>query len=103
MSAEHFFSSASWDAIELLALRAVGFVAGDAPMRSAFERATGLSPADLGRRPAEPGQLAAALDFLLADEARLTAFATRIDLPPEAAYEARRALVARTAAPSRAA
>ena len=75
---------------EALALRAFGFVQSRRRERERFLAGTGLSEADLGRRPVHREHLAAILDFLIADEAALLDFARTIDLPPEAAYEARR-------------
>ena len=78
------------DGSEALALRAAGFVFGNRPALDSFLAEAGLSAAELSRRPLEPRHLAAVLDFLIAHETVLLEFARRVDLPPEAAYEARR-------------
>jgi hypothetical protein len=78
------------DGPEALALRAAGFVIANRATLERFLAEAGLSAAELSRRPIDPRHLAAVLDFLIAHEAMLLAFARRVDLPPEAAYEARR-------------
>jgi len=75
---------------EALALRAFGFIGARPSEREDFLSRSGLSPADLTRRPVRPEHLVAALDFLIANEAALLAFAAVLDLTPDAAYEARR-------------
>ena len=84
---------------EALALRAFGFIGARASERENFLSRSGLSPADLVRRPVNPEHLVAALDFLIANETALLAFAAALDLTPDAAYEARR-LVRRTSSRS---
>ena len=75
---------------ESVAIRALGFVASRRHELDRFLLRTGLSPADLKSRPANPHHLTAILDFLITDETALQEFARTVDLPPEAAYEARR-------------
>jgi hypothetical protein len=75
-----------------VALRAVGFMAGDPAALDRFLAGSGLSAAELDQRPIPPRHLAAVLDFIIGDEAVLLAFSRRVELPPEAAYEARRRL-----------
>ena len=75
---------------EAVAMRALGFIASRHNELDRFLSRTGLSPADLNRRPANPRYLTAILDFLIKDETTLQEFARTVDLPPEAAYEARR-------------
>lgn len=75
---------------EAVAVRALGFVTNDQRELKRFLARTGLSPADLRQRPLPRNHLAAILDFLIADESALLKFARAVDLPPEAAYEARR-------------
>jgi hypothetical protein len=75
---------------EAVAIRALGFMANRRREMDEFLAKTGLSRADLKRRPAEPEHLAAVLDFLIAHESMLLDFSRAVDLPPEAAYEARR-------------
>lgn len=88
------------DTPEAVAIRALGFIASRHNALDRFLSRTGLSPAELSRRPANPRHLTAILDFLITDEAELLEFARAVDLPPEAAYEARR-LVGQPPAPVR--
>ncbi len=78
------------DSPESVAIRALGFVASRRRELDRFLSRTGLSPADLKSRPANPHHLTAILDFLITDETALQEFSRTVDLPPEAAYEARR-------------
>jgi hypothetical protein len=75
---------------EAVAFRALGFVANDQSELKRFLSRSGLSTADLSQRPLPRGHLAAILDFLIDNESALLKFARAVDLPPEAAYEARR-------------
>jgi hypothetical protein len=60
---------------ELIALRALAFIAGDPTNLGRFLTATGLGPANLRGAAREPGFLAAVLDHLATDESLLQAFA----------------------------
>lgn len=53
---------------------------------------TGASPSDLRNQAQDPGLLGAVLDFLLADEALLVAFAGAIGIDPAVPGRARAAL-----------
>jgi hypothetical protein len=75
---------------EAVAIRALGFLASRRADLERFLARTGLTHADLKRQPAEPEHLAAILDFVISQEATLLEFSRAVDLPPEAAYEARR-------------
>ena len=75
-----------------VALKALAFVRSDQPRFHRFLSDAGLARADVERWPPRNQDLAALLDFLIADEAALQAFSRRADLRPEAAYEARRLL-----------
>ena len=77
---------------EALAVQALVWMAGDADLVGRFLAATGAEPADLRARAAEPEFLGFVLDFLLADEAALVAFAAAERIPPEAPMRARAAL-----------
>lgn len=83
---------------ESVALRALGFVASDHTELERFLSSSGLSADDLARKPVDRRHLSAVLDFLLADEKVLDRFTRTVDLPAEAAYEARRLFNHRTAA-----
>ncbi len=74
---------------EAVALRALGFLSSHVEPQQLLAD-TGLTRDDLKRRPLGAAQLLAVLDFLIAHEAMLLEFANAVDLPPEAAYEARR-------------
>jgi Protein of unknown function (DUF3572) len=82
--------NAVFDSPEAVAIRALGFLSSRNGALDRFLSRSGLSPADLTRRPANPTHLTAILDFLITDETTLQEFARTVDLPPEAAYEARR-------------
>ncbi len=75
---------------DTVAIRALGFLANNRDDLQRFLEWAGLSHADLRRHPLEPGHLAAVLDFLVMNETTLLDFSRKTDLPPEAAYEARR-------------
>src|SRR5690606_526308 len=77
---------------EILALRALGFVADDSDRLGRFIGATGTSVGDLTRRAGDARFLGTVLDFLLADEPTLMAFTARVGVRPEAPYDARRRL-----------
>jgi hypothetical protein len=77
---------------EALAVRALVWMAGDVDLVGRFLAATGAGPADLRARAAEPEFLGFVLDFLLADEAALVAFALAENIRPELPMRARAAL-----------
>ncbi len=77
---------------EALAVSALAWMAGDADLIGRFLAATGAGPGDLRTRAAEPEFLGFVLDFLLADEAALVAFATSHGIHPEQPMRARAAL-----------
>lgn len=77
------------DLAEALALRALAHLAGAEPSMARFLAASGLAPADLARRAAEPELLAGVLDFLLANEAELLSFCAACGLEPELPARAR--------------
>ena len=90
MSAGQVVPTPAAQSSEALALRAMGFIRARPAAREDFLSSFGLTTADLDRRPVRPEHLAAALDFLIANEAMLLAFAETLSLAPDAAYEARR-------------
>lgn len=75
-----------------VAVRALGFVAGDRLELDRFLAGAGISRADIERRPVATTHLTAVLDFLITNQTALQTFARKVDIPLEAAYEARRAL-----------
>src|SRR5260221_14790679 len=76
---------------ETLAIEALGFIAGEPEALSRFLSISGIGPATLRRAAADPAFLAGVLDFLLADEPLLVAFAGHAGIAPERVARARRA------------
>jgi len=72
----------SFDEAERLAVAALTFVAEDAETLGRFLSATGLGPETLRAAAAEPGFLAAVLEFVMGDEALLLVFAERRRVRP---------------------
>lgn len=62
------------EAAETLALQALGWMAGEEGVLTAFLAASGAAPEDLRARALEPGFLGSVLDFLLTDDAWVVAF-----------------------------
>ena len=77
---------------EIVALKALTFLAQSPDELDRFVALAGIVPADLRARADEPELLAAVMDFLLADDKRLTAFCESLGLEPKAVHVARRAL-----------
>ena len=84
-------SSLRWDGQEL-SVAALSFLAQEPDRLSRFLDLCGLGPHNLRAAAADPGFLAAVLDYLLADEPLLIAFAAERDIPPESVAIARRAM-----------
>ena len=80
------------DAAEALALRALAFLAEEPERLGRFLAMTGLGPAELRMRAADPELLGGVLDHFLGDERLLLAFADSGAIPPEEVARARRAL-----------
>lgn len=74
---------ASKDEAEMLAISALGFLAGDTGRLGRFLALTGLGPDDLRRAAGEPAVLGAVLGHLMGDERLLLAFAEEAGHPPE--------------------
>ncbi len=77
---------------EVLALDALKFLAGDPDRLGRFLALTGIGPADLMARAAEPQLLAGVLDHLLADESLLHLCAVETGVPVDRIVAARRRL-----------
>jgi hypothetical protein len=77
---------------ETMAIQAIGFLAADEDLFLRFVNLTGLSIEEIKGRMSDAALLGAVLDFILADERLLLAFAEAMDLPPEAPLAARRTL-----------
>lgn len=80
------------EAAEVLALKAVGWLAGNEDLLPVFLGATGATVQDLTERTDDPDFLASVLDFIALDDAWLVGFCAQERIPPEAPAEARRAL-----------
>ncbi|MBX3595843.1 DUF3572 family protein [Sphingomonas sp.] len=80
------------DGATALALAALGWVVSDGPRARRLIDLTGLDPADLRARAAEPDVLAAVLGFLEAHEPDLVACAAAADVEPAALVRARATL-----------
>ncbi|WP_319529034.1 DUF3572 domain-containing protein [uncultured Cohaesibacter sp.] len=79
----------SFEEAESLAIKALGFLSSDAELMGRFLALSGLDPSDLRQVAAEPSFLAAILDFLLADDALVLAFASNNAIAPEAVVTAK--------------
>ena len=80
------------ESAELLALRALTWLAGNEELLPVFMGASGLSPDDLAKRAAEPEFLGSVLDFILMDDAWIVAFCDASDLRYDAPMQARAVL-----------
>ena len=70
------------EAAEMLAIRALGYLAGDHEQLARFLALTGITPEDLREAAASPSFLSGVLDFFLGDEATLLAFAASAGADP---------------------
>ncbi len=77
---------------EILAVRALGFLAQHQERVEGFVRMTGVAVDDLKDHVSDPDYLGAVLDFVLADERYLLEFIERVGVAPELPYAARRKL-----------
>ncbi|MGL5446878.1 MAG: DUF3572 domain-containing protein [Rhabdaerophilum sp.] len=68
---------------EMIAIHALGFLAEDPARLSRFLDITGLSPSTLREAATEPRFLASVLDYLMADESLMLAFAAQSGSAPE--------------------
>lgn len=74
---------------ETLALQALGWMAGEDDLLQVFLGTAGLSSSDLAERAGDADLLAAVLDFLLLDDAWVTAFVAATNRAPEDPMRAR--------------
>jgi len=79
----------SHEEAEILAVRALGFLAEHRWRMEGFIRMTGVTVGDIRDHVSDPGYLGAVLDYLLADERCLLAFTERVGVAPELPYAAR--------------
>lgn len=77
---------------ETVALQALGWLAANEELLPVFLGASGASIGDLRRGAGDPVFLGAVLDFLLMDDAWITAFCAEARLAPEAPARARAGL-----------
>jgi len=77
---------------EILALKALAFLAHSDEDLDRFVALSGVAPADLRARAEQPEMLAAVLDFVLADDTRVTGFCEEVAIDPRELHAARRAL-----------
>jgi hypothetical protein len=80
------------DAAEMLALQALGWIAGQEEMSSAMLGASGAGVDDLRERAGDPEFLGFVLDFLLSDEQALLAFCEDAQIKPDRPFRARAGL-----------
>lgn len=71
------------EAAEMLAIDALGWMAGDDDTLNRFLALTGLTTGDLRSAASEPGFLAGVLDYLASDEPLLLAYAEHAGIPPQ--------------------
>jgi hypothetical protein len=79
-------------AAETLALKVLGFLAAQGEPLERFLAVSGVNLEDLRERVGDPQLLAAVLEFLLADDRLVIAFAEGEGLDAKLVHEARRAL-----------
>jgi hypothetical protein len=77
---------------EMIALQALGWLAGNEDLMPVFLGATGASVNDLATSARQPAFLGSVLDFLVMDDAWVVAFCDASNLPYEAPMQARAAL-----------
>ena len=77
---------------EIVAVQALGFLAGDPSRLGAFLAETGIGPETLRKSAADPQFLISVLDFILRDDATVKAFANASQLHPANIAAAREAL-----------
>ena len=75
-----------------IAVRALGFIAGDDALLGRFVSVTGTDVGRIREVADEPGFMAGVLDFLLANEANTVAFAEAAGIAPEDVMRAKTAL-----------
>lgn len=77
---------------ETIALQALSWLAGNDDLFPVFLGATGASANDIAAQVAQPAFLSSVLDFVLTDDAWVTAFCDASALPYDAPMMARAAL-----------
>jgi len=77
---------------EIVALKALAWIAGDRELLSVFLGSTGSNPEDLRGQADDPAFMVSVLDFLVREDAWIVAFCDAEDFPYETPILARRAL-----------
>jgi hypothetical protein len=77
---------------EIVAIQALSFVAGDPERLGLFLAESGIGPETLRSAAADPRFLASVLDFVMRDDATVTAFAGASQLHPTTIAAAHQAL-----------
>ena len=77
---------------EIVAVQALGFIAGDPERLGLFLAESGIGPETLRTAAANPQFLASVLDFVMRDDATVKAFAKQSELHPTNIAAAREAL-----------
>ena len=80
------------DAAEIIAVKALGWLAGNDDLMPVFLGATGSSAEDLRSQASDPAFLISVLDLLAMDDAWIIAFCDENSLPYEVPMQARQAL-----------
>jgi len=80
------------EAAEIVAIKALSFIADDSARLERFLAAAGLSPQDVKQRAGDADFLGGVLDFLLSDEPLVMQFADYAGLDPGIVLTARSAL-----------
>ena len=80
------------EAAEVVAVQALGFIAGDPERLGAFLAETGIGPQNLRASATDPQFLVSVLDFVLRDDVTVKAFAKQSELHPTHIAAAREAL-----------
>jgi hypothetical protein len=77
---------------EIVAIQALGFIAGEPERLGLFLSETGIGPETLRASATDPKFLASVLDFVLRDDATVKAFGASSELHPTTIAAAREAL-----------
>jgi hypothetical protein len=77
---------------EIVAVQALGFIAGDPERLGAFLAESGIGPSSLRAAASDPQFLVSVLDFVLRDDGTVKAFATQSELDPTHVAAAREVL-----------
>jgi hypothetical protein len=80
------------ESAEMVAVQALGWLAGNDDLLPVFLGATGVTADDLRARAADPAFLGSVLEFLMQDDAWVIAFCDNIGVPYETPMQARVAL-----------